>query len=107
MTPHILDDKNFSDLAEMSYKLKLRAAEKIGASRVRMIDPDFDSAGDKVDLKPFDLPLYRSPAPGEVNPQDVGLDPVERQKLIDQQKQQQQQQSPPPGGETQPPGGGI
>ena len=56
---------NFADLAEMSYKIKLRAAEEIGASRVRMIDPDFDTAGEKVDLKPFDLPLYRSPAPGE------------------------------------------
>jgi general secretion pathway protein D len=100
VTPHILEDKNFADLAEMSYKIKLRAAEEIGADRVRRIDPDFDSAGEKVDLKPFDLPLYRSPPPGEVNPQDVGLDPVERQKLLDQQKQQQ---APPQGGETPPP----
>lgn len=102
VTPHILEDKNFADLAEMSYKIKLRAAEEIGASRVRMIDPDFDSAGEKVDLKPFDLPLYRSPAPGEVDPQDVGLDPVERERLLEQQKQQQQ----PQGTTSSPPGGG-
>jgi general secretion pathway protein D len=108
VTPHILEDKNFADLAEMSYKIKLRAAEEIGASRVRMIDPDFDSAGEKVDLKPFDLPLYRSPAAGEIDPQEIGLDPLERQRLLEQQQQQQQppQQPPPEGAATTPPDGG-
>jgi hypothetical protein len=41
VTPHILRDKDFADLAEISYKKKLEAAESIGAERVRVIDPRF------------------------------------------------------------------
>jgi general secretion pathway protein D len=94
VTPHILEDKNFADLAEMSYGIKLQAAEKIGADRVKMIDPDFESAGDRVDLRGFEVPLYRSPAPGEVSPQEVGLDPVERRRRLEQAR--------PPEGDPEP-----
>jgi general secretion pathway protein D len=84
VTPHILRDKNFADLAEISYKAKLNAAEVIGSGKVKQIDPNFQSAGDKVDLSPFELPLYRSPRSGEVPPTEIGLDPLEQSEKLEQ-----------------------
>ncbi|HVS19729.1 MAG TPA: secretin N-terminal domain-containing protein [Planctomycetota bacterium] len=83
VTPHILEDKNFADLAEISYRAKLDAAETIGADRVKVIDPNFMRAGDQVDLSPFELPLYRSPRTGNVSAGEVGLDPDTSIQMID------------------------
>ncbi len=75
VTPHILKDKNFADLAEISYKIKLDAAEKIGADRVRLIDPVFGDKEGAIDLRGFEVPLYRSPGGGEQKSSMVGQDP--------------------------------
>lgn len=75
VTPHILKDQNFADLAEISYKVKLDAAEKIGADRVRLIDPLFGSKEGAIDLRGFDVPLYRSPGGGEKSASMIGQDP--------------------------------
>jgi general secretion pathway protein D len=91
VTPHILRDQNFADLAEISYRLKLNAAEKIGADRVKLIDPAFGGAKDEVDLRGFEVPLYRSPRGGEVSPELIGQDPA-------LQLQSLQPASPPPDG---------
>ncbi len=85
VTPHILEDKNFADLAEISYQVKLKAAEKIGADRVKIVDPTFESSADAVDLSGFEVPLYRSPGAGEVSPQEVGLDPLKRNQMLEGQ----------------------
>ena len=81
VTPHILSDENFADLAEYSYEVKLNAADKIGADRVRVIDPDFGAEG-KSALEGFEVPLYRSPSAGEVDPEDVGWTPSKRAEAI-------------------------
>ncbi len=75
VTPHILKDKNFADLAEISYKVKLDAAEKIGADRVRLIDPVFGDKQGEIDLRGFEVPLYRSPGSGEQSATMIGRDP--------------------------------
>lgn len=82
VTPHILRDKDFADLAEISYKRKLEAAERIGAERLQVVDPGFATQGSGLDLKGFDVPFYRSPARGEVDPSSVGLDPAKRAELL-------------------------
>ncbi len=74
VTPHILADEDFADLAEKSYEIKLEAAEVIGANRIRVIDPTFGQADHGVDLSGFDVPLYKSPQTGEVRSDEVGLD---------------------------------
>jgi general secretion pathway protein D len=83
VTPHILEDENFADLSEISYRAKLEAAERIGADRLKSIDPNFQRAGDQVDLSPFELPLYRSPRSGNVTPSEIGLDPQTQNELIE------------------------
>ena len=80
VTPHILRDANFADLSEMSYKVKLNAAENIEADRVRMVDPNFGRNKGAVDLEGFDVPMFRSPKAGETTPDMVGTDPVQRTK---------------------------
>jgi general secretion pathway protein D len=82
VTPHILQDRNFADLAEMSYQKKLDAAEVIGADRLRVVDPTFKEADDEVDWTQFGIPLYRSPERGEVPPDSVGIDPIRREELL-------------------------
>ncbi len=76
VTPHILHDKDFADLAEISYRKKLEAADTIGYERVRVIDPNFGRGESDIDLSGFDLPLYASPERGEVGGGEVGLDPM-------------------------------
>jgi general secretion pathway protein D len=83
VTPHILKDENFADLAEYSYKVKLNAADKIGTSRIRMVDPQF-GADDANLLEGFEVPLYKSPATGEVDPEDVGWTPAKRAAALEQ-----------------------
>ena len=83
VTPHILHDDNFADLAEISYRKKLEAAEIIGANRVRVLDPGFELSEDEVDFTgQFGVPLYRSPDRGEVDPEAVGIDPIRREELL-------------------------
>jgi general secretion pathway protein D len=82
VTPHILKDENFADLAEYSYKVKLNAADKIGADRIRMVDPRFGADEANV-LEGFEVPLYKSPAPGEVDPEDVGWTPEKRAEALE------------------------
>tara|TARA_R110002072_G_scaffold36858_19_gene108296 strand:- start:455 stop:2881 length:2427 start_codon:yes stop_codon:yes gene_type:complete len=78
VTPTILEDADFADLAELSYRKKLEAAENIGLDRMQRIDPKFGRTDDTgpVDLNGFDLPLYTSPTRGEVDGSQVGLDPI-------------------------------
>ena len=84
VTPHILRDENFADLREITRRVKLEAADKIGADRLRMIDHDFGKSEEEVNLDGFDVPLYNSPATGEVDPETVGWDPQRRAKAFEQ-----------------------
>jgi general secretion pathway protein D len=82
VTPHIMRDRDFADLAEISYKKKLDAADIIGADRVRVIDPTFGQTRKGVDMRGFELPLYRSPARGEVQGAAVGIEPGQVHGLL-------------------------
>jgi general secretion pathway protein D len=82
VTPHIMRDRDFADLSEVSYKKKLDAADAIGADRIRVIDPTFGQREQGVDLRGFEVPLYRSPARGEVDRSAVGLDPSQMNSLL-------------------------
>jgi len=84
VTPHIMRDRDFADLAEVSYKKKLDAADIIGADRIRVIDPSFGQKAQGVDMRGFELPLYRSPARGEVQGEAVGIDPGKVPELLDE-----------------------
>lgn len=84
VTPHILKDTEFADLAELSYRKKLEAADTIGTDRIRVIDPDFGESRGPVDMSGFNVPLYTSPERGEVDQQEVGLDPIEVNELLDE-----------------------
>ena len=75
VTPHILRDRDFADLAEVSYKKKLEAADTIGVDRIRVIDPRFGKEEQGIDLRGFEVPLYKSPTRGEVDSSSVGIDP--------------------------------
>ena len=41
VTPRILDEPDFSDLAQVSFERKLQASEYIGERRVKIVDPDW------------------------------------------------------------------
>jgi type II secretion system protein D len=83
VTPHILRDRDFADLAEISYQKKLQAAEVMGKDRLRVVDPDFGGEGKGIDFDLFEVPLYRSPERGEVEGSDVGIDALKRQELME------------------------
>ena len=51
-----------------------------------------------VDFRGFQVPLYKPSERGEVDPNDVGLDPVRREELLRQEREQQ----PAPEGEPLP-----
>ncbi|MBK7644015.1 MAG: hypothetical protein IPJ19_13355 [Planctomycetes bacterium] len=87
VTPHIMRDADFADLAEMSYKKKLEAADTIGSDRLRVIDPQFGHEGEHLDLQSFEVPLYKSPAKGEVSKEDVGMDPARMNELLKNAKE--------------------
>ncbi len=74
VTPHIMRDQEFADLAAYSYEKKIQAADAIGVGRVRIMQPDFAEERDDLDISSFDVPLYESPEAGEVEGEDVGLD---------------------------------
>ena len=82
VTPHIMRDREFADLAAFSYSKKLEAADKIGAGRVRIIDPDF---GDQEEvenlLEGFKLPVFQPPATGEIDPTQIGVDGARANEL--------------------------
>jgi general secretion pathway protein D len=82
VTPHIMRDQDFADLAEISYRRKLEAADTIGADRLRVIDPRFGREGEQLDLQSFEVPLYRSPAKGEVDQESLGLDPARMNEVL-------------------------
>lgn len=87
VTPHILKDTEFADLAELSYEKKLEAAREIGIERLRKIDPTFgmssEAAGSSVGLEGFDLPLYTPPQRGETAGDQVGLSPLDAARMLD------------------------
>jgi general secretion pathway protein D len=87
VTPHIMRDADFADLAEISYAKKLQAADTIGADRLRVIDPHFGKEGEHLDLGSFEVPLYHSPSKGEVGKENVGLDPARMNELLKNAKQ--------------------
>lgn len=75
ITPHILDEQDFSDLELLSKRKKIEAAGYIGDERMKMVDPKFRSTpngGDKLedpgatieDLNQrlrVEFPIYRRP----------------------------------------------
>ena len=83
VTPHIMRDRDFADLAEISYLRKLDAAEIIGQERVRIVDPTFGVQEDAIDFESFQIPLYRSPTRGEVEAESIGLTPERRRALLE------------------------
>lgn len=73
LTPHILDEEDFSDLAEQSFRKKLEAAEYIGHRRIQLIDrkwregrpetlEDPGATIEDIDARGgFDIPVYLRP----------------------------------------------
>ena len=91
VTPHILHDEDFADLAEISFEKKIEMTKSIGIDRVRRIDPNFDRDEESSlrSLEGFDLPLYQSPRGGEVRGASVGLNPVEATQRLNENAKQQ------------------
>ena len=83
VTPHILDDSEFADLAEISYQKKVDAAGTIGTDRMRVIDPKFGGDHGMINLDGFDIPLYQSPPRGEVDSASIGKSPQEIQAALE------------------------
>jgi general secretion pathway protein D len=96
VTPHIMRDRDFADLAEISYRKKLEAADTIGADRVRVIDPSFGQSRKGVDMRGLEVPLYRSPPRGEVQGSEVGIEPGKIQGMLKEQSKGQTAEPPPP-----------
>jgi general secretion pathway protein D len=71
VTPHIMRDREFADLADYSYQKKLEAADSIGAHRIRLIDESF---GEETGIPGFDVPLFQGPGSGEVDEGEIGID---------------------------------
>jgi general secretion pathway protein D len=82
VTPHILKDEDFADLAEVSYRKKLAAAEVMGSGRIKMVDSKFGAAASSRLGGGFEIPLYRSPEGGVIEAEAVGLDPVRQSELL-------------------------
>lgn len=83
VTPHILHDEDFADLGELSYKAKQDAAQRIGLDRVRMIDENFSVDDELFSLEAFQLPRFQAPETGEVDSDEVGLDPMRQKELLE------------------------
>jgi general secretion pathway protein D len=98
VTPHILSDPDFADLSEISYQKKLSAAEIMGKDRLRLIDPDFGTKEGAIDFGSFQVPLYRPSQRGEVDPGELGLDPLRREELL---REGREEDTPP--GDSEPP----
>jgi len=87
VTPHIMRDRDFADLAKYSFERKMSAADAIGADRIRLVDPSFGQKEEGVDLRGFEVPLYRGPSRGEVKGESVGLDAVKVEEMLDSKSQ--------------------
>lgn len=85
VTPHIMRDREFADLAEYSYGKKLEAADIIGTSRVKMIDGDFGGVEAGLDLSGLQLPLYQAPQRGEVDESTIGVDSRDVKEMLDKE----------------------
>ncbi|MBL8863004.1 MAG: hypothetical protein JNK02_13485 [Planctomycetes bacterium] len=94
VTPHIMRDRDFADLAEYSFKRKLDAADTIGADRIRVVDPTFGREKEGVDMRGFEVPLYRGPQRGEVRDRDVGLDAKKLNQMLDEGREGKAQDQP-------------
>ncbi len=80
LTPYILREEDFSDLAEQSFRKKLEAASYIGSRRIQLIDrrwrdgepQTLDDPGATIeDLDErggFDIPVYQRPTTGPEGP---------------------------------------
>jgi hypothetical protein len=64
-----------------------------------VIDPAFGHEGERLDLQSFEVPLYKSPAKGEVSQDAVGIDPARMNELL---KNAKQPPKPEPKPEPQP-----
>jgi len=91
VTPHIMRDRDFADLAKYSFERKMSAADSIGADRIRLVDPSFGQEKEGIDLKGFEVPLYRGPDRGEVKDSAVGLDAVKVNEMLQQDGAQPQE----------------
>ncbi|MFT7676505.1 MAG: general secretion pathway protein D [Planctomycetota bacterium] len=85
VTPHILHDADFADLAELSYIKKMEAADTIGLERMRAIDKNFGGQQGRIDLQGLSIPLYSAPERGETGASDLGLDELEVQAALSSQ----------------------
>jgi general secretion pathway protein D len=83
VTPHIMRDVEFADLAEYSYQKKLEAADSIGSDRIRLIDEKF---GQETVIPGFEVPLFQSPGSGELDATEVGITPEEIAPMIESAK---------------------
>ena len=77
LTPHILSDEDFADLAQLTFRKKLEAARYIGHKRLKVMDPNWRGTDDTrledapstiedIDrLGGFDIPSYARTKGGE------------------------------------------
>jgi general secretion pathway protein D len=94
VTPHIMRDRDFADLAEYSYRRKLDAADAIGSDRIRVVDPTFGREKKGVDMRGFEVPLYKGPERGEVKTDAVGLDPTKVSDMLKDKSAEQDKKQP-------------
>ncbi|HET6203959.1 MAG TPA: secretin N-terminal domain-containing protein [Planctomycetota bacterium] len=86
VTPTILRDEDFADLADISYRRKIDAFETVGEQKVMRIDPNFrppgpaeeGGGGAGFDAGAFDIPLYRSRPAGEAPREEAAPPPASR-----------------------------
>jgi general secretion pathway protein D len=84
VTPHIMSDDSFGDLADFSYRKKLEAANTIGFDRVRLIDEQFGKSAEEIGLSGFDVPLYTAPTRGETNGAEVDINPMDARDMLEE-----------------------
>ena len=82
LTPHILSDPDFADLAQLTFRKKMEAARYIGHKRIKVVDPtwrgqdqprleDTPATVEDLDrLGGFDIPVYVRPPSGTSDKND-------------------------------------
>ena len=95
VTPHIMRDREFADLADYSYQKKLEAADSIGADRIRLIDENF---GSEEGIPGFEVPLFQGPSSGEVDEGEIGIDLNDIAPMLESGKDSQANREPTPAG---------
>ncbi len=90
LTPHILDEEDFSDLSKLTFEKKLEASKYIGHRRLKILDPKWkgedsysleDPASTIEDLDKlggFEIPTYVRPPAGETKPDGASADKLHR-----------------------------